>query len=437
MIVFIAIPYFIIMRIAILSDFHFGYGAGGERANDPYDAFREAVDKAKDCDLAIFAGDLFDTRNPDAETLTKAMELMIPLLLRQSDMKLIQGIGKDISKVSETALMGIPIVAIHGTHERRTKGLLNPVEALEKAGFVVYLHCNGVIFEKDGERVAIHGLSGVPDQYAEGVLSNWNPATAHGCFNIFVLHQSIAQFLYAQHTLDMHKIPKGFDLYVNGHIHEAKQADYAGKPFLLSGSLFPTQLKEESEKPKGFWIAETSVRDITSDAPKAKKTFEANGMSIYWVELENQRKTYVRSFDNPTHEAVEKEIERILAEKHDRKPLIRIDLKGKVSDTLAPDLEMKFGGKAILSIRKATVDSEALPTKTLEEHKLSVEEMGRKILAENLTKAGLDPKTFDGVFELLVEGKSEKAIELISRLREKESVSQKNAKQQLLFRHGK
>ncbi|NIQ17993.1 MAG: hypothetical protein GTN43_04250, partial [Candidatus Aenigmarchaeota archaeon] len=86
---------------------------------------------------------------------------MIKPLLVKNDVKLVKGIEKDISKISEIALMGIPIVAIHGTHERRTKGLLNPVEALEKAGFLIYLHCNGVIFKKGSERVAVHGMSGV------------------------------------------------------------------------------------------------------------------------------------------------------------------------------------------------------------------------------------------------------------------------------------
>jgi DNA repair exonuclease SbcCD nuclease subunit len=422
------------MRIAILSDFHFGYGEGTERANDPYDAFREAIEKTLECDLIIFAGDIFDTRSPDAETLAKAMELMIPPLLRQRSIKLIQGIGKDISKVSEIALMGIPIVAIHGTHERRTKGLLNPVEALEKAGFVVYLHCNGVIFEKDGERVAIQGLSGVPDQYAESVLSNWNPAPEHGCFNIFVLHQSITEFLYAQHTLDLNKLPQGFNLYIDGHIHEAQRSEYAGRPFLLSGSLMPTQLKEESEKPKGFWIADTSVRDLASDPPKAEKTFESNGMRLYWIPLENQRKVYVRTFENPDTETIEKELNKILHEKHDRKPIVRIDLKGKFRDSLANDIEMKFGSRVILSLKKAAAGKEALPTKTLEEHKLSVEEMGRKILFENLAKAKLDTGRFEGLFELLVEGKTDEAIDILTKMPGRENEKPpRNSKQAKLF----
>lgn len=424
------------MRIAILSDFHFGFGEGGERANDPYDAFREAIEKAKGCDLMIFAGDLFDMRDPDAETLAKSMELMIPPLLEPSGVTLTKGMGKDISKVSKIALMGTPMVAIHGTHERRAKGLLNPVEALERAGFLVYLHCNGAIFEKNGERVAVHGLSGVPDQYAESVLSNWNPAPAKGCFNIFVLHQSIAEFMYAQHTLDLNKIPKGFDLYVNGHIHEAKRADYAGAPFLLSGSLMATQVKEESEKPKGFWIVDTSALG-RPDPPNAEKTFDSDGVRIYWARLENQRKVYVRTFENPEITAVEAEIDKIVHENRESKPIVRIDLKGEVRDSLAGDIEAKFGGRVILSLKKTAISKEAIPSKTLAEHKMSVEEMGRKILSENLSKAKLDAGRFESLFELLVEGKMDEATDILTKAHETRESMPRNARQATLFGHAK
>ncbi len=430
------------MRIAILSDFHFGFGAGTERAEDAYEAFGEAIEKSLGCDLIIFGGDLFDTRNPDAETLTKAMELMIKPLLTQNNVRLMQGIGKDKSKISEIALMGIPIVAIHGTHERRTKGLLNPVEALEKAGFLIYLHRNGVIFEKGGERIAIHGMSGVPDQYAESVISEWNPKPEHGCFNILLLHQSITEFLYATHTLDLGKIPKGFDLYVNGHIHEAKSEEYAGKPFLLTGSLIPTQLKEESEKSKGFWIVETSLRDRmkANENLKLSKVIDKNGTRICWVDLENQRKVYYRTFEKGGIEAIENELKGIAQENPEKKPIVRLNLKG-TKDTLVNEIEMKFGEKLILSFKRGR-EEKKFPTKTLEEHKLSVEEMGRNILMENLRTSGLDPKIFENLFELLVEGKNEEVMERLIKIpgkterpkkEGKELVKKEEAKQTILF----
>jgi DNA repair exonuclease SbcCD nuclease subunit len=290
-----------------------------------------------------------------------------------------------------------------------------------------------VIFEKEGERVAIQGMSGVPDQYAGGVLSNWKPSPEHGCFNIFVLHQSITGFLYADNTLDLDSLPKGFDLYVNGHIHEAKKSEYDGKPLLLTGSLIPTQIKEESETPKGFYVVETSVRDMAGETPKAKSVYDRDGVRIYWIPLEMQRKVYARTFENPDAQAVEMEMESILRKSHGKKPIIRIDLKGKFSETLANEIEMKFGGKALLSMKKVAEKGET-PRKSLEEHKLSVEEMGRKILLDNLKKAGLSPKLFENVFELLAEGNSEEAMDILTKAPEGEPKT-KNSKQSMLFGH--
>ena len=383
------------MKIAILSDFHFGFAAGTEREEDPYDAVREAVDRAMDCDLIILGGDIFDNRNPNAEVLTKAMEILVKPLLKKSETRLVKGVGKDISKVSKMSLLGIPVVAIHGTHERRTKGLLNPVQALERAGFLIHLHCNSVVFEKNGEKVAVHGMSGVPDQYAESVLKNWNPKPIEGCFNIFILHQSISEFLYAQYTMDLKNLPRGFDLYVDGHIHEAKKTAYDGKPFLLTGSVIATQLKEESTKPKGFWTFETSTSETR------------------WNVIENQRKVYYKTFEDPDMETIEKELAGILKEKQNKKPIVRMNLKGKVRNTLMNEIENKFGGNLLISFKKEVDEKGRLPTKTLEEHKLSVEEMGRKLLLENLEKSGLDIRTFENLFELLVEGKLSEGMETL------------------------
>jgi DNA repair exonuclease SbcCD nuclease subunit len=193
------------MKLAIISDLHFGFGAGTEREEDAFSAASEAFGKAKDADLIILGGDIFDSRDPDADMLSRAMEILQqPLLEKSSGARLVGFVGgKAGGTVSKMSLLGIPVVSIHGTHERRARGLVNPVQALEKAGFTIHLHCNGVIFEKSGERVCIQGLSGVPDQYAESVLKEWDPAPMAGCYNVFVLHQSITEFLYAEHTLDM------------------------------------------------------------------------------------------------------------------------------------------------------------------------------------------------------------------------------------------
>ena len=116
---------------------------------------------------------------------------------------------------------------------------------------------------------------------------------------------------------------------------------------------------------------------------------------------------------------------------------MRLDLKGR-AETLAKDIEMKFGSRLILSFRKEK-EEKALPTKTLEEHKLSVEDMGRKILLENLKKAGLDPKHFEGLFELLAEDRAEDAEKFLLKAHEARGKGETavESKQSRLFGHEK
>jgi hypothetical protein len=66
----------------------------------------------------------------------------------------------------------------------------------------------------------------------------------------------------------------------------------------------------------------------------------------------------------------------------------------------------------MLSFRK-DFEEEALPAQTLEEHTLTVQELGRKLLRENLHSAGLNPERFESIFELLLEKKAEQAQELL------------------------
>jgi DNA repair exonuclease SbcCD nuclease subunit len=380
------------MKLSIISDMHLGFGTGSEREEDSFGAASEAIEMSADCDAILVAGDIFDTRTPTTDTLIRAMQLFMKTNFWEGGAKVSEGLGKDLSEYSPLNLSGVPVIAIHGTHERRAKGLMNPVEGLEKAGFVIYLHCNGVILQKNREKVAVQAMSGVPDQYAESVLSQWNPQPIQGAFNIFMLHQSVAPFLYADKTIELETLPKGFDVYVAGHMHESQQSTHSQNPFLIPGSTIQTQLNKESIQRRGFWILDTESR------------------SLDFRELGSQRKVYYRAFENPEQEDIETEIEKILEETHEKKPIIRIRLTGKETDTSG--IQDKFQDQAILSFKK-DFEEEAPPAKTLEEHKLSVQELGRKILHENLQAAGLDPERFENIFELLLEKKNESAQELL------------------------
>jgi len=383
------------MKISVFSDIHLGYGRGGERYEDAFRAFNDVIEKSLDCDLILIAGDLFDTRNPDTETLTRAMETLIPTLTSENGSRITGVVDRKPEGLTPIHHQGIPVIMIHGTHERRVKGLMNPVQALEKTGFGIHLHCNGIIVEKDGERVCIQGMSGVPDQFTESVLSNWKPSPVKGCYNVFMIHQSLSPFMYSPHAIKVEKIPKGFDLYISGHIHESQEAEYSGKPFIIPGSLTRTQMNKESEKPLGFFVIDT-----------------VNG--VEFRELENQRGFYFIDIKEEDSGEIERKIEEIASREYKEKPIVRIRVKGEKRDLPIKELEERFSEKIILSFR-TVFDEKKIEGVGIEEHRLSVNDLGRKLLGENLQKGGLDPGMFERIFELLLHKKSDSALDVLRR----------------------
>jgi DNA repair exonuclease SbcCD nuclease subunit len=388
------------MKIAFISDTHFGYASGTGLEDDTFDAMVEAFEKAVGSDVILLGGDIFDTKTPSNETLVRVMEVLLSHPISgSSSAKLSEGVGKEMSKIHSSALSGIPVVAIHGTHERRAEGLLNPVQLLERAGFIVYLDRNGVVFQKGEEKVCVQGLSGVPDRHTEETLKEWNPKPVPGCLNIFMIHQNLTEFMHekVEHTLDISKLPKGFDFYVCGHIHETVKKEHDGGVILLPGSLVPTQFTKDFIDEGGFWTIDSETKQVE------------------FIKLEKQRKVYVRTFDSETSsETIDNETKKILSETHHKKPIIRIKLIGKQADLPLKQIETKYEDSAVISIKK-DFEKESLPqAKGIEEHKLSVNELGRKIMKENLSQFKLDESVFESVFELLLERRADDVLKLLS-----------------------
>lgn len=380
------------MKISIFSDIHAGFGSGTERESDCFEAMEEAVEKSLDCDLILIAGDIFDTKKPSAETFSRVIEVLLRPVLSESSAKVGEGIGRDVKGLPKLSALGTPVIALHGNHERRAKGLVNPVQSLERAGFLMHLNCNGVMLQKDGEKVAVQGMSAVPEGFAGEVLEQWKPRPVKGCFNILMIHQILSGFTPSKTALDVNKLPKGFDLYVSGDVHKPEKSEYDGKPLIVAGSLIPTQLEKNEAKSKGIWKVDTGT-----NTPE-------------FVKLEDQRKFYFLEFERTGKGAVEEEVKKILQNKQDKKPLIRIKIKGDFD--FDSEIRTKFESRAIISFRKDKAVKRP-EVKGLEEHRLSVQELGRKLLLENLEGSKLDPMVFGPVFEFLSEKKEEEALSFL------------------------
>jgi DNA repair exonuclease SbcCD nuclease subunit len=382
------------MRISIFSDVHLGHASTPETAGDPFEAMSEVISRSLDCDAMLIAGDMFDARTPSTEALTGCMEMLIKPLSARGGARISGGVGRPVDALSPLQLRGIPVVAIHGTHERRVKGLMNPIQALERAGFLVHLHCSGVVIEKAGESVCVQGMSGVPEQFAQAVLERWSPEPRSGCYNILMLHQSVAPFMYSSQLLPVESLPRGFDLYILGHMHESRQAMHNGSAVIIPGSLVPTKLAKEESSPRGFWIHDTS-----------------SGHSEF-IKTESQRQVHLIDHDGDAA-SLEKRLEELLAGHFHKKPLVRLRGRGLDSQGLCS----RFGDRAILSVRSVS-DSPAPEAPSIEEQALSVKELGRSLLRKNLVSSGLDAETFEGIFQLLSQGKDDDVLKLLSPARQ-------------------
>ncbi len=410
------------LKIAVIADPHLGTKWGTPREQDSFVQFREAIEKSIDlgAQLIILLGDIFDTRIPRQEVWAKALRILsIPLARGQNSINLIDTIDKNLEEISPVALRGTPVVALHGNHERRTRGLTNPVEALEAAGLLVHLHHNTFIFDTSRGKLAIHGMSNVPEKHVKKVLTIWNPKPVKGAFNILVLHQSVGKYVYSSEespTLDIPDLPKGFDLYLCGHIHYRNETTAHGKPLLFPGGTERTQLLQvEAETPKGFYMVELSGRfryefiELTSprDFQYAEMRFE--GVSI--PQLNNEVRAKVR-------ELLEKP-----RKNRDRLPLVRVRLVGTLSKEASRSefderaITQEFADRALVVVSKRDLTAPGLEEKVqllreLKERRMSIDETAMALLEDNLREAGytqiFDVRTLYG---LLAEARNEEALQ--------------------------
>ena len=401
------------MKIAVLSDFHFGYAYNSVLEDDSFENAEEAMEKALNSDLILLAGDIFDSRLPRTSVWARAIKVLTkPLLKENIGIKLVS-CTKELKDISKRTLNHIPVIALHGTHERRSRGELNAIEALENAGILVHLHQNTIIFEKDGVKVAIHGMSGVPERYAKDVLYQWNPKPVEDCFNILILHQSIEPYIYSPldpPSLSLSNLPKGFDMIIDGHLHISGQDKLDGTTLLFPGSMIVTQLEQnEASAEKGFFEIDI-FKELKVEFKKLKKN-----RKFFYEEITLDESTSVG-------EQLENKIKTVLTENFKRNPLIKLKISGKENDVLNQELrqiEEKYSGKAIIRFVKELGTPEIAKKieflRNLREQKLSVEEVGLNILKKNLDELSFNSVfDYDTVFKLLSRKETQKAFKILT-----------------------
>lgn len=409
------------LKIAVISDSHLGAKRGTERERDLFDQMREAIDRALQLGarLILMPGDIFHDRIPRQEVWAEAMRILaIPLAHEQGEVKLLETIDKNREEISAVALRGVPILALHGNHERRSRGLINPVEALEAAGFLVHLHHNTLVFDTPASKVAIHGMSNVPERYAKGAFNTWNPKPIDGAFNILMLHQSLGQYVFSKEehpTLDPTDLPPGFDWYICGHIHYHEETTAHGKPLLFPGSTVRTQLLPiEAQKAKGFYVLELGEKPN-------QEFIELQGVRDFYYE----EMTFDGVGISQLNEAVKTKLRELLTRPRrnpNKKPIIRIRLRGTLAKDASrgdfnPDIIAgEFQDTALVEISKHDLAAPGLEERVrlvrdLRAERLSIEETALRLLDKNLQEAGYS-QVFDvhALYNFLVEDRLDEAL---------------------------
>ncbi len=382
------------MKLAIMSDFHLGY------SDDALLQAKMALEKARELgtDAVIAAGDLFDERVPKQEVIHAAIKLF----------------SEHNRMMKERNPAALPVIAIAGTHERRTKGLVNAIEVLDAAGLLANCHNKHIVIEGNGEKVAVLGMAGVPEEYAKQIVqaAQFKPLVGAD-FNIFIFHQTLREVIpFNDAFMCCEDLPRGFDLYINGHIHWRRELQYGNKSVLLPGSTVITQMKKNEMEPKGFWMFDTST--------KSYEFIHISSRPFYFREIELTGGSY-----SDIESTVKKTVEEIQVNLAPGvKPLIKIKLRGSLAKgTSSGNIETtpleKSFENAFVYIDKEFDIAAALKEKVelirkLREEDKTVSEFGLSLLREKLKTAGFE-KGIEELYSALTEGEVDKAVALAKR----------------------
>ena len=393
------------MRIAFISDTHLGYKWGDselgmDSINQTRAAFVGAIEEK--VDLIIHPGDIFDTKIPKPEVWVEALKIFaLPAMAEDSGVEPVSQTGNTLH------FKGIPVIAIHGNHERRGGSLKNPVEALDAAGLVIYLKSNSIVLKKGDEKVNIFGMGYVPESYVVDTLAAIDAKPIDGAFNIFVMHQNVKEYLPDEVSfLSVHDLPK-FDLIANGHIHHNDfKTISGGVQYIMPGSTVATQIKrEEAARKKGFYVYDTEKRDAE------------------FIEIEPQRPIifedmkFVDSESDEVFDKIRDKLDNILSNEFPMKPIVKFKLSGSIKVGRTVDkvrLEKEFSDKTILMIDNQ-LESEEFEKKIEELRVAQMQKkgslgMGVSFLETQLKSTDYSGPNISDIFDLMVEGELDELL---------------------------
>jgi len=274
------------MKFSHIADAHLGAFSKNPKLRDlNFRAFKEAIKKSieEGVDFIIIAGDLFHNPLPDMELVKRTVEIL-----------------------NEARRKGIRIYVVYGSHDF-SAGTTSLLDVLAETGVFEkatrYEVNDGKIrllpVEDEKTGVKIVGMPGLTASmevryFTEDAIDRDYLEKMEGK-KIFVFHTTIAElkpdYIADKNAVPISKLPRGFDYYAGGHLHERIVSKIGTSPIIYPGALFGATYNDLdilSNKEKGFFIVEDFKPGFVpiKVCEFEKKIYDATGKTARKVEEE-------------------------------------------------------------------------------------------------------------------------------------------------------
>ncbi|MDR2873133.1 MAG: DNA repair exonuclease [Methanobrevibacter sp.] len=275
------------MKFAHIADNHLGYSQYGlyPREEDVFEAFKENIDKIIEerVDFVIHSGDLFEMAKPSPHVLLVFQEALLKLKNANID-----------------------VFAIAGNHDIvMRRNTISPQYLSKNLGLKLIDSKNPYYIYKD---IFIGGITYHSKPYKDDLinsLKNLSKQAENYERRILLLHQGIDKFLPWQYELELDEIPKNFNYYACGHVHNRIMADFGDGKLAYPGSteiLKKNEVIDYKKNGKGFYLVDISgnIPEIEAIDVKPKREFIVK--IIQYPNLDNDisnLKREIKDLDKP------------------------------------------------------------------------------------------------------------------------------------------
>jgi len=305
------------MKFAHFADCHIGGWRDPKLKELPLKCFTKAMEQClnEKVDFILISGDLFNTSLPSIDSLKEVVTVL--------------------KKIKDN---NVETYIIAGSHDFSPSGK-TMIDVLENAGLCINVTKGDVIdgklklkFTEDRKTGAkITGMLGkkgsLEKKYYEDMIKE-NLENEKG-FKIFMFHSAISELkpkdLEAIEAQPLSFLPKNFDYYAAGHVHERIERKIDGYGLIVyPGPLFPNNFKElEKSGGGGFYIYE--------DGKLAFNPIKV--CNVYTIDIDCNHKTPKK---------IEEEIMKDIKNKEFYDTIVTIKLHGVLESGKPSDIDFKL-----------------------------------------------------------------------------------------------